>query len=486
MAYVNDKKVNLGTSYDYDNAVAEIASLVKVGAREDGRIYLADVCQAININELSKYKPTDAKDIVHTSTSHKGDSTQDGYFLGYNCYGIKKPYINHNAFTALGPNGVPTTEGKQITGVAFSALEGKWSLSDVIINRIRDFDNYSQVASPNSFTYSTNPFSVTFQCSNPNGAISASATLRYNWDDIIHSDGTSATLGLKSLLACDGVNDKAYLGVVAYRVKTHTPETGQALIPIGVAKIHDTPLGERCSNTGEVNSHNVYFSVDDLIEGSAGTVTAGYSKFYYGETGIQCVPFIAKWSGNMWCFIGLGKTPFVLSSALVANGGSGSNKNAVVITKVVCTLTAVKNSDGSITLGLQGDEAFKVTNTGSGFLAFQANNSFYITPADGASIMVSQTGVRLGISTDDDLDLPGTEVIAGTHRASELMFGRSSSATYQNAPSSKFKPYSESAPFKVGISVVYYKKLETWTYLNGSVEIDPSNLQSTYTITING
>lgn len=58
--YVNDNKVNLnaeGGSYDYDDAVREIAGLVNVGTRTDGKYYLADVLTSAKINKWAFYKP---------------------------------------------------------------------------------------------------------------------------------------------------------------------------------------------------------------------------------------------------------------------------------------------------------------------------------------------------------------------------------------------------------------------------------------------
>lgn len=49
--YVNDQKVTLGSSYDYDDAVREIGALLGVGPREDGNYYLADVCEAKSVNK---------------------------------------------------------------------------------------------------------------------------------------------------------------------------------------------------------------------------------------------------------------------------------------------------------------------------------------------------------------------------------------------------------------------------------------------------
>jgi hypothetical protein len=148
-------------------------------------------------------------------------------------------------------------------------------------------------------------------------------------------------------------------------------------------------------------------------------------------------------------------------------------------------LTAVRNSDNTIQIGIANDADFAITVTGRGDLAFQKNNQFYITPADGNSTLRSQSSVRLGVSSNAELELPVTAVSAGTYYASSLMYGRANSAGYTSPPSSSF---SASGKFKVGFTIPYYKRLTTWTYLNGNVEIDPSQITSgnpkTYTITI--
>jgi hypothetical protein len=58
--YVNNNKVNLnaeGGKYDYDDAVKEIADLVRVGARTNGKYYLADACIGEKVNKWAMYKP---------------------------------------------------------------------------------------------------------------------------------------------------------------------------------------------------------------------------------------------------------------------------------------------------------------------------------------------------------------------------------------------------------------------------------------------
>lgn len=473
----------------YDSSTGIITAPVDMGdistALGVDSLDLGTLCESEEVNMLSKYKPTDYAQPEGGDSFMYGDGSKNGYFLGYDCYGIQKPYLTNTQFVLLGNAGTPSGEASKLTGIQMGGIVGDWQKSPLVWHRQLDFDGYCHVPANNRFTNGVNPFAVSMSVLNPNGGISASAQMRYNWDDIVHSDGKATTLGLKSLLACDGVNDKAYLGVAVYRTLTKTPNTGVALTPLCVAAIHTAPLGETCPNTGLIEMHNVAFdfSASGLISGYESSVTSGYANFYIGETGIKAVPFIAKWSGSQWCFVGLGVTPYSFPGSLVASGGAGSTKNTVVISKVVCRLRAVQNTDGSITMGIASNSDFAVTVSGSGFLAFRKDNAFYITPADGNSTMSSQSSVRLGISDDTTLDLPGTTVSARTYYASSLMYGRTSSANYLSAPSSTFKP-NGTIKFKVGISIPYYQKLTTWVYLNGSVEVDPADLQSYYTITI--
>lgn len=118
MAYVNDKKVNLGTSYDYDNAVAEIAGLVGVGTRTDGKYYLADVCQSIRINKWAIFRP-----IPHTTLANLNSGQRIGARHGLDC--TVTP--DENEYTMY------------LVDVFAKSMSGQ-------ISRIRDFDGYNHLA----------------------------------------------------------------------------------------------------------------------------------------------------------------------------------------------------------------------------------------------------------------------------------------------------------------------------------------------------
>lgn len=55
--YVNNGKINLGTQYNYAEAIREIAALLGVGKRADGKYYLSDICVSPNIKFWAKNKP---------------------------------------------------------------------------------------------------------------------------------------------------------------------------------------------------------------------------------------------------------------------------------------------------------------------------------------------------------------------------------------------------------------------------------------------
>ena len=69
--YVNNGKVTLGTSVDVDDAVREVAQLVGVGRRADGRHHLSDVCIGRGINMWAKYKPEDYNTQAHLNIDQR-------------------------------------------------------------------------------------------------------------------------------------------------------------------------------------------------------------------------------------------------------------------------------------------------------------------------------------------------------------------------------------------------------------------------------
>lgn len=125
--YVNNNIVNLGvygSAIDYDDAVKEIASLLGVGKRNDGKYHLADICQANSINPLARYKPE-----RNTKEANLTDADREANVFGFGETPIIEPYtagISH-----------ATYEYKKPRGGTVSPVE--W-------NRLRDFHGYNHAA----------------------------------------------------------------------------------------------------------------------------------------------------------------------------------------------------------------------------------------------------------------------------------------------------------------------------------------------------
>ena len=136
--YVNNGKVTLGNQYNYSVAASEIASLVGVGRRSDGKLYLADICQAENINRWAKNKPfryaalnftsAEARNNARRSVNQSIDFSTAKVGTKFNANALKEKYEStdiHNGWEYLKPEG----------GVASP-------------NRLRDLDGYRHDSIP--------------------------------------------------------------------------------------------------------------------------------------------------------------------------------------------------------------------------------------------------------------------------------------------------------------------------------------------------
>ena len=130
MAYVKDSKVNLGASYNYADAVAEIADLVGVSAGSDGRLHLADVCRADKIKKWAKNKPIEASKTGGITANDRINANQ-GFNVSWN-----------TAITNISSSLLD----------AISAAGYSWEyVKPTTYKRIRDFDGYDH-------TQNTTPF----------------------------------------------------------------------------------------------------------------------------------------------------------------------------------------------------------------------------------------------------------------------------------------------------------------------------------------
>ena len=125
--YVNDNRINLGSygdAIEYNEAVREIASLLLVGKRDDGRYYLSDICKAGSINPFARFKPVRCEKNANISQE---DREAVSYGFG------ETPRIE--PYSAGIPHGV--YEYGRPRGSEVSPIE--WY-------RIRDFHGYSHFA----------------------------------------------------------------------------------------------------------------------------------------------------------------------------------------------------------------------------------------------------------------------------------------------------------------------------------------------------
>lgn len=122
--YVIDGKVSLGSSYDYDDAVSEIASLIGVGARPDGKIYLADLVIGNGISTIARNKPFDYPAWNFASNAARNDARNNNSVA--NGFG---------ATPMIAPSG---------TSIPHAVYEYKMKPKGGVDSpaRIRDFDGY--------------------------------------------------------------------------------------------------------------------------------------------------------------------------------------------------------------------------------------------------------------------------------------------------------------------------------------------------------
>ena len=120
--YVNNGKVTLGTSVDVDDAVREIAQLIGVGRRADGRHHLSDVCIGRGVNMWAKYKPIQSSKSANITDEDRKAALDGITITGADNLTIKTLANIHNVqFTYNKPTGY---------------------------KRLRDFDGYAHNAQP--------------------------------------------------------------------------------------------------------------------------------------------------------------------------------------------------------------------------------------------------------------------------------------------------------------------------------------------------
>lgn len=120
--YVNNGKVTLGSQYNYNVAASEIANLIGVGRRDDGKLYLADICMGRYINIWAKNKPFRASQPFFDTNAERDEAR------ARDMYGITVSSAPHER-----NNNVHISQWGKVD------LAENWK-------RIRDFDGYNHNA----------------------------------------------------------------------------------------------------------------------------------------------------------------------------------------------------------------------------------------------------------------------------------------------------------------------------------------------------
>lgn len=185
--YVYLGKVTLGTEYDYDDAVKEIAGLLGVAPRPDGTHKLADICQAPSVNMWSAHKPIEyPKNTALTDMEFRGTTAQNRENI---YYGIKVDADVSSNLTSASVS--------EIHDATFEYVAKPTGVIDVAPNRIRDFDGY------NHYTYSA------LMASWPDGT--SKPTLLADWDDGADTGGSLQGIYVGYNPQSDGVDFSAML-----------------------------------------------------------------------------------------------------------------------------------------------------------------------------------------------------------------------------------------------------------------------------------
>lgn len=131
MAYVSEKKVMLGSQYDYDDAVREIAQLLGIVPRDDGNYRLADICKASGIAMWAKCKPfVKVNKATRFSAATAAERKEANYGLTIP-YATSPVTLKTSYYNQEGDNEVNNGWIKRLPAV-----------TDSEPGRIRDFDGY--------------------------------------------------------------------------------------------------------------------------------------------------------------------------------------------------------------------------------------------------------------------------------------------------------------------------------------------------------
>lgn len=229
--YVTNGIVSLGASYDYDDALREIAELLGVGTRADGMHHIADVCQAGSINQYARFKP-ERNSTTGPLTEAQRASNNYGFSTPPVIY-VSADGITHGVYEYLRPRGP--------------------EVSPIEWNRIKDFDGYNHYAvSPLLLTFPKEMYNDSsngiYVQPNPSNGYNGQDCVTLH--DIIPNNAKDAYIAL--LVSCGG-----YIWLMPSGIKVK--DATESHFPIIV-------FGESSKMTGSSSLSNIFpYIVDEIF-----------------------------------------------------------------------------------------------------------------------------------------------------------------------------------------------------------------------------
>lgn len=361
MAYVNDKKVNLGTSYDYDNAVREIAGLVNVGTRTDGKYYLADLSGG-NIKIGARNKP-----VRHSTTSNITDAQRQSVNFGLlmkDLEGIRKNWVraddgsgSGNAFSSENP-----------TKWEYLPPRGG-SVSPTEYHRLRDFDGYNHSAAPTMSVANANySADINDKVLNINAKISANSST--NFGSYGNVEIMMSELNPESSFA--NINQDAYRNILGgnWRVgiAIQVPQSSNTYRYLILSTISPLEVYDPTSSIEVFNKHNLDIR-EPMFQYRLKRIARGW-----GIKSFKCIPFLgcdlkykAEW-GWYWGSTTVERAiTFPMADTFTLNvGGFSENIVSVISSSSLVvnntTLSVVSASSDGVVLSLPRSVAQAATS----------------------------------------------------------------------------------------------------------------------------
>lgn len=422
---------------------------------------------------LSIYKPT-RKDGPVTVNAETGPLNDDWY-SGVSCYGVRKPTVNIPK--ALW-GGILGGQGKLFNFPAAVLVKEKWKYDSPILgqnySRLHDFNGYKHLSDTFTNSGSSYPFKASIINASEPGttALTVSAIIRYDMENV---GTTSGSLGISSLFNTE-YDDSLYFGILAYaptKTDSLTPDTNRS-DPLCLMAISPTKLGSYDATTG---SRIMIATTTNTVTCIGGAAASPSSKlFYKGET-IYLIPFLAKAKANSYDCMSLYTDRNNPAVTYKIGGDVPSVGSRATVTSATCTLTCLKNEDGSLRFYIASSADLRINCSSTGeYITF--TGTYSINAGDEYTTeILANAGVWEGTS-DPDVSGGYRHVLLNSRSVSpESINGWSLNVNPSSRPPGvTLKPHTTTTYFIVEISFQYwYSSVRIWS---GRAIVDVSKLSS--------